>query len=190
MSGELNFEAMPFEAYDGFRAPTSEQSGFELEAELGRGGRSRSRQLGSAPRAQRVASKRPATPPVSRPGKPNIPPFPQPRFPPYPRRWPWGAVDGAYGVAPEPYPAEPAPTPSEYIRWVQSALNDVLGLQLPVHGIADSATRSAINNFQQSQGLPVDGVVGPDTERALLAARSGRSSQEGAPGRGAPTVRP
>jgi hypothetical protein len=60
------------------------------------------------------------------------------------------------------------------LRWVQSALNDVLGLQLPVNGIASAATRSAIRSFQQQQGLPADGVVGPDTERALLAARGQR----------------
>ena len=32
MSGELNFEIMPFEAYDGFRTP----GGFEVEKEFGR----------------------------------------------------------------------------------------------------------------------------------------------------------
>jgi peptidoglycan hydrolase-like protein with peptidoglycan-binding domain len=69
---------------------------------------------------------------------------------------------------------------------VQNALNDVLGLQLPVHGIADSATRSAIRSFQQREGLPIDGVVGPDTERALLAARSGKPPQEGGPSPGTP----
>ena len=194
MSGKLNFKAMPFEAYDWFRTPASEQGGFELEEEFGRGARSRSHHQRFAPRPQRVVSERPATQPVSRPGKPKIPPFPPPRFPPYPRRWPWGVIDGAYGVAldrspvePQPYPAEPAPTRSEYMRWVQSALNDVLGLQLPVHGVADSATRSAIRSFQQREGLPIDGVVGPDTGRALLAARSGKWSQQGAPRPGAPT---
>jgi peptidoglycan hydrolase-like protein with peptidoglycan-binding domain len=194
MNGKLNFKAMPFEAYDWFRTPASEQGGVELEEEFGRGARSRSHHQRFAPRPQRVVSERPATQPVSRPGKPKIPPFPPPRFPPYPRRWPWGVIDGAYGVAldrspvePQPYPAEPAPTRSEYMRWVQSALNDVLGLQLPVHGVADSATRSAIRSFQQREGLPIDGVVGPDTGRALLAARSGKWSQQGAPRPSAPT---
>ena len=57
---------------------------------------------------------------------------------------------------------------------MQSALNDVLGLQLPLNGIGDAATRSAIRSFQQREGLPVYGVVGPDTERALIAARGWR----------------
>jgi hypothetical protein len=65
------------------------------------------------------------------------------------------------------------------MRWVQSALNDVLGLRLPVHGIGDSATRSAIRSFQQREGLPLDGVVDPDTERALLAARRGTPPRVG-----------
>ncbi len=51
MSAELNFEAMPFEAYDGFRTLASEQSGFELEEEFGR--RDRDRAGGSC--AARVA---------------------------------------------------------------------------------------------------------------------------------------
>jgi hypothetical protein len=67
---------------------------------------------------------------------------------------------------------EPAAAPSEYIRWVQSALNNVLGLRLPVDGIMDAATRSAVRSFQQREGLPVDGIVGPETERALSAARN------------------
>lgn len=66
------------------------------------------------------------------------------------------------------------------MRWVQSALNDVLGLRLPVHGIADAATRSAIRSFQQREGLPVDGVLGPETERALIAARRGTAFPGGA----------
>jgi hypothetical protein len=65
------------------------------------------------------------------------------------------------------------------MRWVQSALNDVLGLRLPLHGIADSATRSAIRSFQRREGLRVDSLVGPDTERALIAARGGAATPAG-----------
>jgi peptidoglycan hydrolase-like protein with peptidoglycan-binding domain len=174
MSGELNFEAVPFDAYEPL---ASEQSGFELVEEVGRRGRSQSRRQSSVPRASRAMSKQPAMQ-----GRLKTPPIPPSRVPPYQRRWPGAAIDGPYGVVPEPYPVEPLPAGTEYMRWVQSALNDVLGLQLPVHGIVDAATRSAIRSFQRREGLSVDGVVGPDTERALLAARSGRSPQAGAPG--------
>jgi hypothetical protein len=73
------------------------------------------------------------------------------------------------------------------MRWVQSALNDVLGLRLPLHGVADAATRRAIRSFQRREGLPIDGIVGPDTQRGLLAARGGTSVPEARPGPAAPT---
>jgi len=57
-----------------------------------------------------------------------------------------------------------------YVRWVQQSLNTILGLQMPVDGIRGPITRSATRSFQQQQGLTVDGVVGPQTERALIAA--------------------
>jgi peptidoglycan hydrolase-like protein with peptidoglycan-binding domain len=62
----------------------------------------------------------------------------------------------------------------EYIRWVQRSLNQILGLQLAVDGIAGSHTRSAIRSFQQRRGLTVDGIVGPQTEGALVAAGAGQ----------------
>ncbi len=77
----------------------------------------------------------------------------------------------------EPAPSEPGPPPlegSEYVRWLQSTLNRVLGLQLVVDGIMHPSIRAATRDFQQRQGLPVSGVVGPDTERALTAI--GRTS--------------
>jgi peptidoglycan hydrolase-like protein with peptidoglycan-binding domain len=186
MNGELHFEAMPFEAYnDASRTPASEQSAFELEEEFGR--RSRPRRPGFASRGSRVTAKRPSRPPVlpQREGKPPV--FPPP-FPPYPPGWPrgvvgWpvGVVAEPYAVAPEPSSAGPLPTGSEYMRWVQSALNDTLDLRLPVHGIADAATRNAVRSFQRREGLFADGIVGPDTERALIAARKAPQERATAP---------
>ncbi len=69
---------------------------------------------------------------------------------------------------------------SEYIRWVQSTLNRILGMRLPLDGVLTSATRSAIRSFQERENLPGTGIVGPDTERALIAARSGQSPGAGA----------
>jgi peptidoglycan hydrolase-like protein with peptidoglycan-binding domain len=62
---------------------------------------------------------------------------------------------------------------SNYVRWVQQALNRILGLQLTVDGDAGVKTRSAIRSFQAQRGLVVDGIVGPRTEAALLAAGAG-----------------
>ena len=69
-------------------------------------------------------------------------------------------------------PAQPTPPEgSEYARWVQSSLNELLGLRLPLDGIMGAETRRAIRDFQARRRLPADGIVGPDTQAALLAAR-------------------
>ena len=66
---------------------------------------------------------------------------------------------------------------SEYIRWVQSTLNRILGMKLPMNGVLTPATRSAVRSFQEREGLPVTGIVGPDIESALIAVRGGKSSR-------------
>jgi len=58
----------------------------------------------------------------------------------------------------------------EYMRWVQTALNQILGTQLAVDGVWGNQTRSAVRRFQQQQGLTNDGVVGPQTDAALRMA--------------------
>jgi outer membrane protein OmpA-like peptidoglycan-associated protein len=63
-----------------------------------------------------------------------------------------------------------APGGTPYVQWVQAALNGALGLRLPLTGVEDVATRSAIRSFQQRTGLVVDGIVGPITQAALLQA--------------------
>jgi peptidoglycan hydrolase-like protein with peptidoglycan-binding domain len=73
-------------------------------------------------------------------------------------------------IFPEPSTIEPEPQDADYIRWVQSSLNRILGLRLTVDGIMEPETRSAIRSFQKRQGLPVTGIVGPETDRALVAA--------------------
>jgi hypothetical protein len=66
----------------------------------------------------------------------------------------------------------------EYIRWVQQALNRIMSLRLDTDGIAGAQTRSAIRRFQLSQGITADGIVGPQTERAL-AVRVGAPPRVG-----------
>lgn len=51
-----------------------------------------------------------------------------------------------------------------------------MGLSLPVNGRIDEQTRDAIRSFQQDRGLPVDGIAGPEVERALIEARAGAPS--------------
>jgi outer membrane protein OmpA-like peptidoglycan-associated protein len=56
------------------------------------------------------------------------------------------------------------------IRWVQQALNKVMGLRLAVDGIMGNATRDAVRMFQKRYGLGVDGIIGSKTHAALQAA--------------------
>ena len=70
----------------------------------------------------------------------------------------------------QPPPPEPSEAPSEYVRWVQSCLNQVMGLQLTIDGIMNTQTRSAIRSFQERRGLRIDGLVGPETEGVLVDA--------------------
>lgn len=56
----------------------------------------------------------------------------------------------------------------EYVRWVQRALNSILGLDLKVDGIPGARTRRAVRALQKRFSLPVDGIVGPQTEAMLI----------------------
>jgi hypothetical protein len=99
------------------------------------------------------------------------PPYPQPNPYPYPAPPPYseqppppltstapafsGAPQAGFGSAAPPqaiFGGAPAPAPpqegSEHVRVMQSLLNRALGLNLPVNGVLDTATRSAIRSFQ------------------------------------------
>jgi peptidoglycan hydrolase-like protein with peptidoglycan-binding domain len=60
---------------------------------------------------------------------------------------------------------------TEFVRWLQSALNRIEGAGLPVDGEMSAAARSVLRRFQRRRRLPVDGIVGPATEQALREAR-------------------
>jgi N-acetyl-anhydromuramyl-L-alanine amidase AmpD len=123
---------------------------FESEEELRRFRRSPARSFSPRPNAQRFKAPR-ANAIQSRPR--HKPPH-LPKFPPIAGR-------RTYLYAPE------SPAATEYVRWVQTMLNRALNLQLPVDGMMSVETRSAIRSFQEKYNLPVTGIVGPDTERAL-----------------------
>ena len=57
-----------------------------------------------------------------------------------------------------------------YAKWVQRSLNKVAGLRLAIDGDIGTMTKSAIRDFQRKHGLKVDGIVGANTERALITA--------------------
>jgi peptidoglycan hydrolase-like protein with peptidoglycan-binding domain len=62
------------------------------------------------------------------------------------------------------------------VRWAQNSLNRILSIDLAVDGVMNPETRNAVRIFQQQQGLPVTGIIGPDTQEALLAATRGQTA--------------
>src|SRR5260221_13122265 len=102
MNGELNFAAVPFEAYEGFQT-SSEPTDVEMEEEFGRQRRSR----GASPRAPSVVPRRSKTPAASPSRAAAKPPVRRPHF--TLPKWPWGAVFEPYGAVAAPYPVDPQP---------------------------------------------------------------------------------
>ena len=88
-------------------------------------------------------------------------------------------------------PVAPNRRSPDYIRWVQRSLNRLIGSRLAVDGAIGRQTRDAVRAFQQRRGLPADGVVGPATERALIAAGAGQPPAGAGPaGRPGPAPAP
>ena len=54
-------------------------------------------------------------------------------------------------------------------KWVQAALNVIEGAKLTVDGKYGPVTRAAVEKFQRSHGLTVDGWAGVNTNDALRA---------------------
>ncbi len=114
-------------------------------------------------------------------------PKPKPRLKPRPRpgawrgggAWPAVLISDEPSTPPEGRVDSRVECSSENVRWVQSTLNRVMGLNLPVSGVVDVQTRSAVRSFQRQRGLPDDGIIGPPTERALIKAGSAPASASG-----------
>jgi peptidoglycan hydrolase-like protein with peptidoglycan-binding domain len=58
--------------------------------------------------------------------------------------------------------------PGGCVAQLQTELNTILGLSLPVDGTFGPATESAVERFQQEHDIvPAEGIVGPETKAAL-----------------------
>jgi hypothetical protein len=66
--------------------------------------------------------------------------------------------------------AKKAGMPPEKVCWIQNVLNVTQGESLVTDGIFGPLTRGAVTKFQAKNGLKVDGIVGPQTETALIQA--------------------
>lgn len=92
-----------------------------------------------------------------------------------------GGYLGIYGGGTTPSPSTPTPPPSttrptlrrgstgEHVRYLQGLMNRAYRAysSLSVDGDFGPATDSVVREFQRRSGLAVDGVVGPDTWRAM-----------------------
>jgi hypothetical protein len=184
MKDSFLLEAEPYEAETqaaNFESFDTELADEEWEDEFRRFGR----MSGRAPRP-RMRGAPPRRPPQRRPGPPKRlirRPQRSPRRPPRSARragWPTDSIR-------EPVTAAPVEQRSEYVRWVQISLNQVLGLRLPITGVMNAAARSALRTFQGQQNLPADGIAGPETRKALIAAKakpSGRGAEPSPSGQG------
>ena len=212
MNKLLSFQPEPFDSEFqseallqdlGMQGESYEQEG---ESEFG-GARGRSRYgrsgaaFSSASRAPRQLPMRPRTKPG---GLEPTPPRPWPQGRPYRQPgygvgvpvWPYGVEPVVAAVRAEPdmrrwTPDDPATglplgqesaVASEHVRWVQDCLNRSLGLRLPIDGVMNAQTRSAVRAFQERRGLAINGLVGRETETALRAACDAGASTPGKDG--------
>lgn len=192
MCNKLNLTAEPFEFNPEYDETSDLFNGeiFEMDWE-GRGSRKRRKPTPLIRSKTRTAKARkpyrsafrPIKPPFSKfkPVKPLFSGFATPPFVAYrpdgrpldgvqPDNSRFNQSDNSASAGAPPENGQAATEGSEYNRWVQSTLNRVLGLNLPLDGIMGTTTRSAIRSFQKKQGLPVDGIVGPSTAQSLNAA--------------------
>ena len=70
----------------------------------------------------------------------------------------------------------------DVIRWLQTALNKLLGLQLAVNGFADIFTRSALRSFKIQKRMRPDSVLDRNTQLAIEAAGGSPASCRLPPG--------
>lgn len=166
MNNSFTFEAEPFEVYPEFQDEFDPES----EEEFGRSRRIPMRQTGI-----RARPPRPFSASLRRPARPSHVARPRPVIVrPRPRIiMPWSPLS----VVREPSLYDQEPPGSEHVRWVQHSLNTVMGLQLPIDGVMRIETRRAIGHFQEQQGLPITGIVDPQTEDALIAASGNQPPQ-------------
>jgi hypothetical protein len=175
MNPSLTFETEPFE--------------LDLEAEAASIGLAD--ELGDAedawlPEAELARRRRPSLPRKRFPTR-SLRPSPRPRpkapvrrpRPPFRRPWPSRSSVAVHPAWPAPPANEPTPAAgpdpdaggAEFVRWVQDSLNRILDQQLTVDGRMTPETRQAIRDFQRRMGLLEDGIIGPETQQALVAER-------------------
>jgi hypothetical protein len=134
MNTAFSFEEEPFEAYSELDEEQTEFDEEAFDAELADLEWEEEVRRGRRPPARTTTRRR-------QPGRLRRPVPSRPRPPKrYPPRRP--VIVGSR-IVHEPAPCVCPAHGTEFVRWVQSSLNQVLGLNLPVNGVMDTVTRSA-----------------------------------------------
>ena len=165
-------------------------SEYEDEVRRGRGGRFSARPVKFSPRSLpsskkvgRVSARPSKFTPRSFPSKRPLPskrPRPLPSKRPRRRPLPYPAVPPSSSPFDFTSGAEqPVQEGSECIRLVQSLLNKVLSLNLPVDGVMNIQTRSAIRSFQSQKHSPADDAADSPTEGAPVEDAANEPNQSG-----------
>jgi peptidoglycan hydrolase-like protein with peptidoglycan-binding domain len=92
----------------------------------------------------------------------------------------WGALmPECYGTPIPPYPGFLIRfgARGDYVRQIQSCLNNVNNAGLATDGIFGPLTDAAVRNYQRANGLAVDGIVGPITWEHLMRRCAGRAGR-------------
>jgi hypothetical protein len=201
MNKLLRFNPEPFDLE--FEAETefdvaNEGESFEQEDEM-RGGRARSRsgQFRSTAKTGGVTGVRPGrmgpTATKRSPGRYQATSALQSTWPKgRRRRWDYRVAAPGWPYADEPIRSGYDRAPSDHVAWMQTSLNDALGLRLVVDGVMNAPTRSAIRLFQERRGHRKRRPRPRNHPRArppakMLASSSGNSTPIMSPrARGAP----
>ena len=69
-------------------------------------------------------------------------------------------------------------TYSSYVKWIQQALNVVMGTSLDVDGYYGNNTANAVKQFQSAYGLEVDGQFGEQSTAKMVNALNGKGYYE------------
>ncbi len=67
-------------------------------------------------------------------------------------------------------PRMQAPAGDNYIKWVQTSLNKLMGCGLVIDGIIGPLTKSCLVRFQIMRQLSPDGIIGPQTDYEIKSA--------------------
>lgn len=63
-------------------------------------------------------------------------------------------------------------TQNDYVKWVQYAMNEIIGAGLTVDGFYGELTAAAVKSFQTKYGLGADGIVGAETIGKIVELRT------------------